>query len=194
IDEKKLSLKDRFLLAKTYQTVISVTKYIENFQPNNALNSIVRLGNVIEDYTEGKINKQVFGEAVRNLILILSPFAPHISEELWSELGNKKFVSLEKWPVVSEEKIDKKIIELDNLFQKTVEDISNVIKITGKKKNAYLYFVTDKELDYFRESKVHLEEKLEMKIHEFKVSDSEKYDPQNKSSKAKFGKPGIFLE
>ena len=40
---------------------------------------------------------------------MLSVFCPHTSEELWEKIGNKKLVSLEKWPRSNEKKIDKKL-------------------------------------------------------------------------------------
>ena len=188
-----LSLKEKFLLAKTYETVNSVAKNIENFQPNVAIGDIMMFVDVIEDNAEG-VDKNVLGEVVKNLILILSPFAPHVCEELWNNMGNKSFVSLEEWPHADEKKIDRKILELDSLLTRSVEDLNHVIKLVGAKKNAYMYFVTDKELNYFNESKKMVENKSGIKINTCLVSDKNKYDPQNKAAKAKYGKPGIYLE
>ena len=191
---ENLCLKDKFLLAKTYGTVNSVAGNIEKFQLNVALGDIMRLVDAVEEHLEDGIDKNVLGEIVKNLILILSPFAPHLCEELWAKIGNKSFISLEKWSKIDEKKIDRKILELDKLFEKILEDLNNIVKIAGKKKNAYLYFVTDKEFDYFNESKKIVEERFGFKVHAYKVSDKKKYDPQSKSSKAKYGKPGIFLD
>jgi len=191
---ENLGLKDKFLLAKTYDTVNSVASNIEKFQLNVALGDMMRLVDAVEERLEDGIDKNVLGEIVKNLILVLSPFAPHVCEELWSKIGNKSFISLEEWPKIDEKKIDRKILELDKLFEKILEDLNHIIKIAGKKKNAYLYFVTDKEFDYFNESKKIVEERFGFKVHAYKVSDAKKYDPQNKASKAKYGKPGIFLD
>jgi leucyl-tRNA synthetase len=193
--DKELSAKDKFVLAKTHETIASVTKNIENFELNTAVTSIMSLVNIVEDYAASGANKKVFEEAVEKLIIILSPFAPHLSEEIWSKLGNKNFISLEKWPIAEEKQIDKKIIELDNLFRKNVDDIAHVVKLAGKKENAYLYFVTDKELDYFKEYIEILKKKFEFKkLVACKTTDAKIYDPQGKTQKAKFGKPGIYLE
>ena len=67
--------------------------------------------------------------------------------------------------------------------------------MAGKKKNAYLYFVTDKELKYFEESLDYLKKNFTFKkIELYKVSDKNKYDPEGKASRAKYGKPAIYLE
>ena len=51
---------------------------------------------------------------LKNLLLLISPFTPHLAEEMWSMLGEKEFISLEKWPKYDEKKIPKySVIELD---------------------------------------------------------------------------------
>jgi ABC-type Zn2+ transport system substrate-binding protein/surface adhesin len=84
---------------------------------------------------------------------------------------------------------------LENIFKKTREDVRQVLKIAGKKTNLYLYFVTDKEFAYFKESPEYFKRSFGFKnVKLFEISDKNKYDPQNRASKAKFGSPGIFLE
>jgi len=140
-------------------------------------------------------NKNVLQECLTALIKLIAPFTPHISEELWNDVGNKTFVSLESWPTYNENKINKSILELENIFKKTQEDMNQVLKLVGKKKNAYLYFVTDKELDYFTDAADYLKNLFKFKkIEMYKVSDKKKYDPENKTSRAKYGKPAIYLE
>jgi len=47
-----------------------------------------------------------------NLLKILSPFAPHMAEELWNKLGNKKSIFKEAWPVYDESKIQDERVEV----------------------------------------------------------------------------------
>ena len=54
--------------------------------------------------------KIISREVIENLILLLSPFAPHISEELWEKLGNKRSIVFESWP-----KYDMKYIKEENV-------------------------------------------------------------------------------
>ena len=63
--------------------------------------------------------KEVGREPTERLLILLSPFAPHITEELWQRLGNKKSIFFEKWP-----KYDPKLVK-----EKT---ITLVIQINGK--------------------------------------------------------------
>ncbi len=64
------------------------------------------LANAMED--ENKIEKSVY----ENFIKILSPFAPHLAEEIWSDLGHKASVFKEKWPEYDPELARDETIEL----------------------------------------------------------------------------------
>ena len=63
--------------------------------------------------------KEVGREAIERFLILLSPFAPHLSEELWQKLGNEKSIFEEKWP-----KYDSKLIK--------EEMVTLVIQVNGK--------------------------------------------------------------
>jgi len=127
---------------------------------------------------------------------LISPVCPHIAEEVWSKLGNKGFVSLESWPEVETGKINDKLEEADRNVEKTIGDITNVLKIIKEKQNkegekVFLYVMPFELSGYNAEV---LSKRLGKEIKVFAVNDKNKYDPENKSGKAKPGKPGIFVE
>lgn len=125
----------------------------------------------------------------------LAPVCPHIAEELWEKLGKKNFVSLEKWSVADEKKINEKFEKISQAVEQTVSDILNVLKIVKEKKGEaekiYLY-VLPGELEFYSEKELSTRVGKDVRI--FSVADKKKYDPQNKSSKAKPMKPAIFVE
>ncbi|MEX2014341.1 MAG: leucine--tRNA ligase [Candidatus Saccharimonadales bacterium] len=51
-------------------------------------------------------------EALKSLIMCVAPFAPHISEELWSELGGKGSVCIDNWPVHDEKYLEQDIVNI----------------------------------------------------------------------------------
>ena len=61
---------------------------------------------------------------------MMSPFAPYVSEEMWSRLGNPSLVSKSEWPIPVERKIDFQSIQSENLLKLTLGDIKNIIKVT----------------------------------------------------------------
>ena len=80
------------LKRKLHQTLQKVTNDIEELRFNTAISHIMVLLNTIrqEEYYPLEI--------VEKLILILSPFTPHICEEIWEKLGNKEHLSYHPWP------------------------------------------------------------------------------------------------
>ncbi|MBI1978790.1 MAG: leucine--tRNA ligase [Candidatus Aenigmarchaeota archaeon] len=160
------------------------------FQIFNELNYYIERCDGIKGCNQG-----VLKNCLSAVVSLIAPFTPHISEELRYNLGHKDFISLGPWPSFEDKKIDKNILELENIFKKTLEDLAKVLKLAGKKKNAYLYFVTDKELNYFKDPVAYLQKMFDFKkIELYKSSDRNKYDPENKSSRAKYGRPAIYLE
>ncbi|MBI2545178.1 MAG: leucine--tRNA ligase [Candidatus Aenigmarchaeota archaeon] len=162
--------------------------------------AIFQLLNEIKYYIErnGNIkncNQKVLKNAISNSIKLIAPFTPHVSEEFWKKIGVKGILSAGGWPEFNEKSIDRNVLDLENLFKKTQEDMTQVLKLAGKMKNAYLYMTTDKEFNHFKQSVEYLKKRFDFKkLEVYKVSDKNKYDPQNKSSRAKYGKPAIYLE
>ncbi|MCH7567949.1 MAG: leucine--tRNA ligase [Nanoarchaeota archaeon] len=126
---------------------------------------------------------------------LFSVICPHVAEEMWEKLGNRGFVSLEKWPKFDKKKIDDKLEEIENQINKLIDDIRNIIKIVkgrGKKVGrVYLYVLPQEKKNYDSEKLVG---RLGIEVIIFAVNDKGKYDPEGKAKKAKPGRPGIFLE
>jgi len=57
-------------------------------------------------------NMALVQETIDNLIILLAPFAPHFSEELWQAAGHEGSVHLMPWPVYSEEALAADVIEV----------------------------------------------------------------------------------
>ncbi len=166
-------------------TIKRATESIESFAYPDAVKSVMEA----IDYCSENITKKNY-EA---LLKLMHPFCPHITEELWHVLGNKGFISLEKWPIAGE--IDERLVQLDSIFSKTVEDVGHVIKLVGKGDKVFLYVVTDDELSYLTEEREHIKRKFNLRdVFIFKASDSRRYDPKDRAPKAKFGRPAIYVE
>jgi len=61
---------------------------------------------------ENDQQRSVFKFAMKNFLILLSPFAPHIAEELWIVIGEKGFILNEPWPDYDEELAKEQMIEL----------------------------------------------------------------------------------
>ncbi len=76
----------------THQTIKKVTEDIIGLRFNTAIAKMMEFVNEISK--EGKIVKSDF----EKFVLLLSPFAPHMAEEIWQILGHKNSITFEKWP------------------------------------------------------------------------------------------------
>jgi leucyl-tRNA synthetase len=104
------------------KTIKKLTETIEKLQYNL---STIYLTEYINFLSRNEITK----ESVETLAKLLSPFTPHIAEELWEKLGNKKFVLEEKWPEYSEDKINPEIDAQEELIKNTINDVKAIIKL-----------------------------------------------------------------
>jgi leucyl-tRNA synthetase len=91
------------LYRKTHFTIKKVTEDIEReFHFNTAIAALMELVNEMYDYSSENFNGTRQGPVLRfaidSLILLISPFAPHFSEELWESLGNKESIANASWP------------------------------------------------------------------------------------------------
>ena len=131
-DEHKLNDKDKYVLSKMHLTIRNVTGHIENFEFSLAIGKIMEYFDVLQKYKDK--SKEVFGEAVKNLALMMLPFTPHLSEELWHMIKCEEFASLQEWPGFEENKIDKRAEEVATLLDNTRKDIIEILKLTKMEK------------------------------------------------------------
>jgi len=118
----------------THRTIQKVTHDIgERFHFNTAISSVMELVNVIYGAlgkSDGLLNSgsgpAVLRESVEAVILLLSPFAPHITEELWARLGGAEATPLYKtsWPEYDEEAVVR-------------EEVTLVVQINGKVRSRF---------------------------------------------------------
>ena len=72
----------------------------------------------------------ILNKVLKTRVTMLSPFAPHIAEEMWEKLGNSEMVSKSLWPEFSKEDVDATSIQSEELLKSTIDDIVNILKIT----------------------------------------------------------------
>ncbi len=176
------------LESKLHKTLKEVTEDIENLRYNLV---VIKIKTLLEEMaSENEISKKDAEIALE----ILSPFCPHITEELWHKIGNKTFISLAKWPAADNSKIDENLEKEDEAVEKLSEDINNIKKLVkGEVRRAFVY-TFPKETEIYAKSSDLIKKKTNLDVQIFAVNDKEKYDPNNKAGRAKPGKPAIYLE
>jgi leucyl-tRNA synthetase len=100
------------LKIKLNQTIKKVSDDIENFGFNTAVSALM-------EFINHALSEKVNPKEIEAFCVILSPFAPHLCEEIWQKLGHEESTLLEKWP-----KADKKYL--------LEEEITIAIQVNGK--------------------------------------------------------------
>lgn len=83
-------------LKSLHKTIKKITEDIERFSFNTSVSNFMIC---VNELTEQKCNKRAILEP---LLILISPYAPHITEELWSQLGHKESIAFEKFPECNE--------------------------------------------------------------------------------------------
>ncbi|MEW6003416.1 MAG: class I tRNA ligase family protein, partial [Nitrospirota bacterium] len=125
-DASRLSPESLNLNRKIHQTIKKVTTDIEReYHFNTAIAGLMELVNEITSFEpKSDEDRATFRFAMETVLLIISPFSPHIAEELWEAVGNKPSIFEQKWPDWDEEVAKEEEIEL-------------VIQVNGKLRSRF---------------------------------------------------------
>lgn len=119
-DTSKLSKEEKDLRRLIHTAIKEISEDLEgDYQFNTAISELMKLSNALRD-AKCK-DSPIYREGIETLIILLAPFSPHLSEELWQKLGNTKSVHLASWLSVDKEAL-------------IVDEITLVIQIMGKTK------------------------------------------------------------
>ena len=103
-----------------HQTIKKVGEDIENLKQNTAIAQLMTLVNAL--IASGGVTRDEYA----TLLLLLNPFAPHMTEELWQQLGHETQIAYSKWPVYDEAKCVEATIDLAVLVNGKVRAHLNV--------------------------------------------------------------------
>jgi len=129
--------EDRWIASKLQSLISNVSSSIEKMRLREALHdNLFSFETDLQWYLKrAKAKKRedysgVLHEINSVRVQMLSPFAPHIAEEMWEKLGKPGMVSQTGWPEVAAGVIDPHAIKSEELLKGTMDDISNILKVT----------------------------------------------------------------
>jgi len=119
VDGMEFSPEARTLRRKTHQTIAKITNDFGQLHLNTSVAALMELFNEIADFNAEPAkasDTDVFAmrEALESLVIMLTPFAPHIAEEMWEGLGHSGGLLKEvpRWPVADPELARRKELEI----------------------------------------------------------------------------------
>ena len=173
--------------SKINSTIKKVTENIQSFEYPKAIIPII---DCIDSFSQDISRKNY-----EIILKLMHPFCPHITEELWEKIGNKPFLSLAKWPVADERKINVKFEQAEQAMEKIMGDVMNILRIMkdkGKEVNSIYLYSLPREVESYDAEEI--ARRTGKAVQVFSVADKDKHDPEGKSKKAKPGKPASYVE
>ncbi|MFH1592616.1 MAG: leucine--tRNA ligase [Candidatus Woesearchaeota archaeon] len=152
LTDKKVGDGDEKLLNKVHKTIKGVTSDIENFKYNSALIKIASYVDFLN--RSGEISKESLEVACK----LISPFCPHVAEELWSLLGHRVFISLSEWPFFNEKFINEELDYEESFLENVRKDIENVFSLIKREGDVTLFVAHKWKYEFFKKLKKVLNE------------------------------------
>jgi leucyl-tRNA synthetase len=128
---KENTVLERWLLSKLQHRIKDVTVSLDELKTRTALQTaLFETWNDLRWYIQRKGNNDAnaLREAVMVWLKMLAPFAPFLTEELWSHTGETGFMSVASWPICDETKVDVAAEEQENMLIDVMSDTSNILK------------------------------------------------------------------
>ena len=114
---------DRDVKRAIHKAITKVTDDVEKFQFNTMVAAVMELSNTLSSFKVANEEQQaLYREGVEACVRLLNPVAPHVTEELWRELGHKELLCEQPWP-----RADKAAV--------VDEEITLVVQVNGKLKS-----------------------------------------------------------
>jgi len=147
LQENLIEVEEKNTENLLHKTIKKVTEDIENFRFNTAISAMMILVNDAE-------KNGITHTSYESLLRILSPFAPHIVEEIWEKFGHKDSIFLSTWPeydaeLIKDDKINL-IVQINGKIRDTISVDANISEEDAKKiamesERARIY-ITDRKI------------------------------------------------
>jgi leucyl-tRNA synthetase len=129
-----------------HKMIYEITNRIENLTLNTCVSGFMEFTNKLNEIV--KHNNGICKESLEVIIVLLAPFAPHIAEEMWLNIGNTNSVFCREWPVYDKNKMQEDTIEI-------------AIQVNGKYRGTYIMEANESKEDVILNVKEQIKEKLE---------------------------------
>lgn len=135
---ENIILVDDWFESVLHDTIKETTEHMENVRYKSALlKGFLDLQRHLKWYTrrtDGSYNKQLIQFYIETQIKLLTPFTPHICEEMWELIGGDGFCSNAAWPQFDKSKINVEFEQGEKLVSQIMSDIVQVLKLANIEK------------------------------------------------------------
>lgn len=135
--DKKFTGNDSAITRLQHKTIRKVTEDFTRLSFNTAISALMEYTNELYKFKIDGFSDQVWQQALQTLVKLIAPFTPHLSDELWQQLGGKDLIQQNSWPVWD-----------DNLI--IDETMTIVVQVNGKLR-AKFEVAIDAQPDYIQQ-------------------------------------------
>ena len=137
---------DAWMESQLNEIIEKATFAMEETQFRTATQLIFfELQNVLKWYLKrchGAPNKKLINTIIETQVVLLSPFTPHICEEIWEKIGKKDFICNAQWPQTNKNKIRPELDVQEDIIRTVLTDITHVLKLINKKPTTITLFIS----------------------------------------------------
>jgi leucyl-tRNA synthetase len=124
---------EQWLISTLQHRIKTITESIEILKTRTAVETaLFEVWNDLRWYIrrKGTANAKVLKEVLEIWIRLLAPFMPHLCEEVWTKMGEKRFISLAEWPTYNEAGVDLNAEQAEAFVRTVLDDTSNILRAT----------------------------------------------------------------
>jgi len=119
------SLEDKIVSSRIQRAIENSTKHNDNYEFNLAVGEADKLMTKLYWYKQRDPDPAIFTQGVKTLVKLMSPYAPHLTDEIWNKL-EEGFLYESEWPEVDEKLLDKEAEQIDEYFDRVASDIREI--------------------------------------------------------------------
>ena len=163
-EDKDKTMLDEYTLSRLQKIIRETTEGLEDFQTRKAgLSAFFELNNLLNNYVDRAetYNEKVLNRLLETQVCLMSPFTPHLCEELWSFMGNEGSVSTAEWPEYQDYLRDKDVEEAYEIVDNTVSDIRELDDIVDEFSEIKIVIAESWKRDVFEELEEVVEDRPE---------------------------------
>lgn len=136
------TLIDRWMLSRLQRRIIEVADAMENVRTRHALqNAFYLLYNDLRWY-QRRGGKNQLRKVLNAWVRMMTPFTPHVCEEIWSAGLGEGYASLAPWPIADKNLIDEQAEQAEELLEKTQRDIEEILSLTKSEPKKIILYTT----------------------------------------------------
>jgi leucyl-tRNA synthetase len=154
-DPEGLKDIDRWMLSKLQGHIADANEAMVELKVRKTIHAALYNLNVDMDWYRKRIARSMDDpervEAIKHVewtvldtqVRMLTPFTPHLSEEVWEMMGGEGFIAFADWPQVDESMVSKESESIEAIIQTCMEDVQKITKVTGINPGKVYFYTAD---------------------------------------------------